>query len=71
MRVTLCGDSISAGYNASKFTGAEPGCPAYGELVALSLQKHFGSEVTLTNHAVSALVHRILRQGVDGPNTLV
>ncbi|MCA9027469.1 MAG: c-type cytochrome [Planctomycetaceae bacterium] len=50
--IVLCGDSISAGYNASKFTGAEPGCPAYGELVALSLQKHFGSEVTFTNHAV-------------------
>lgn len=49
----LCGDSISAGYNASKFTKAKPGCPAYGELVALALQKHFGSKVTFTNHAVS------------------
>ncbi len=52
VRIVLCGDSISAGYNASKFTGAEPGCPAYGELVAFSLKKRFGSDVTFTNHAV-------------------
>lgn len=64
--VVLCGDSISAGYNASKFTGAKPGCPAYGELVALSLQKHFGSEVSFTNHAVGGwTASRGLKQVID------
>ena len=48
----LCGDSISAGANASKATNAPPGCPMYGELVGLALEKHFGSKVTFTNHAV-------------------
>ena len=64
--VVLCGDSISAGYNASKFTGAEPSCPAYGELVALSLQKHFDSEVSFTNHAVGGWnASRGLKQVID------
>jgi lysophospholipase L1-like esterase len=50
--VMLCGDSISAGANASLVTKAPPGCPAYGELTALALEKHFGSKVTFINHAV-------------------
>ena len=50
--VILCGDSISAGANASLVTKAPPGCPAYGELTALSLQQHFGSRVKFINHAV-------------------
>lgn len=53
IKLTLCGDSISAGYNASKYTKAKPGCPAYGELVALALEKKFGGKVTFENHAVS------------------
>jgi acyl-CoA thioesterase-1 len=53
IQLELCGDSISAGYNASKFTKAEPGCPAYGELVSLSLAKHYESPVVFTNHAVN------------------
>jgi hypothetical protein len=53
LSLMLCGDSISAGYNASKFTKAKPGCPAYGELVALAIEKHFGSKVAFKNHAVS------------------
>jgi lysophospholipase L1-like esterase len=52
IRIQLCGDSISAGYNASKFSNAKPGCPAYGELFALGLEKQFGSPVTFTNFAV-------------------
>ncbi len=51
VKVLLCGDSISEGYNASKFTKAKPGCPPYGELVALALQKHYGSPVTFENLA--------------------
>jgi lysophospholipase L1-like esterase len=50
--IQLCGDSISEGYNASKFSGAKPGCPAYGELFALGVEKHFGGPVTFTNFAV-------------------
>lgn len=52
VKVVLCGDSISEGYNASRFSKAPPGQPAYGELVALGLQKHYGSEVLFANHAV-------------------
>jgi acyl-CoA thioesterase I len=48
----LCADSISAGANASLMTKAPPGCPAYGELTALALEKYFGSKVTFINHAV-------------------
>lgn len=53
IRLVLCGDSISAGYNASRFTKAKPDCPAYGELVALALKRQFGSQVVFENHAVS------------------
>lgn len=52
VRMLLCGDSISAGYNASKYSNAKPLCPAYGELVALGLEKKYGSPVTFTNYAV-------------------
>src|SRR5688572_26469716 len=52
VHILVCGDSISAGGNASKVTKASPGCPAYPELVAGSLQRATGSEVQLTNVAV-------------------
>lgn len=48
----LCGDSISAGANASLMTKAPPGCPAYGELTCVALENHFGSKVKFINHAV-------------------
>ncbi|MCH7227736.1 SGNH/GDSL hydrolase family protein [Haloferula sp. A504] len=38
LRLCLIGDSISVGYNASDFVKAEPGQPAFGELVAKELQ---------------------------------
>ena len=53
VKILLSGDSISEGYNATKFTKAKPGCPAYGELVALAVEKHFGSKVSYTNYAVA------------------
>jgi len=66
LRVLLSGDSISEGYNASKFTGARPGCPAYGELVALALEKRFGSRVSFSNHAVGGWNSgRGLKQAID------
>jgi lysophospholipase L1-like esterase len=52
VNLVLCGDSISAGANASLMTNAPPGCPSYGELTKLALEKHFGIKVTFTNHAV-------------------
>jgi acyl-CoA thioesterase-1 len=52
VHILVCGDSISAGGNASKVTTASPGCPAYPELVTGSLQRATGSEVKLTNVAV-------------------
>jgi len=78
IRLQLCGDSISAGYNASKFTKVCPGCPAYGELVALALEKHYGSHVHFTNHAVNgwttnrALQHAIEEKlGEDKPDLVL
>jgi lysophospholipase L1-like esterase len=50
--VMLCGDSISAGANASLMTKVPPECPAYGELTCLALEKHFGGKVKFINHAV-------------------
>jgi len=50
MMVAL-GDSITQGYNASGFEPAlaEPYQPSYPQLVANTLQKRFGSKVTLVN----------------------
>ena len=52
VHILVAGDSISAGGNASKFTKASPGCPAFPELVAGALQRATGSDVRLTNVAV-------------------
>jgi acyl-CoA thioesterase-1 len=53
LTVSVSGDSISAGYNASLFTGAAPAQPAYPQLVVAALEEVYGSRVTLRNHAVS------------------
>lgn len=52
--VTICqsGDSISFGANASGMINAPPFLPSYGELVALGLEKKFGSKINLRNFAV-------------------
>lgn len=39
LRIVLFGDSISEGYNASGFIGAEPFMPSYGELVVRFAQQ--------------------------------
>jgi len=52
LKLCMAGDSISAGYNASKLTKAPPLMPCYGELVALGLEKAWGSKVTFANFAV-------------------
>ena len=52
VKIFLAGDSISEGYNASRFSNAAPDCPAYGELFAQTLGHHFGSQVAFKNFAV-------------------
>lgn len=49
--VLLFGDSISAGGNASKFQGAWPFQPCFGELVAWELERRSGSKITFLNHS--------------------
>jgi lysophospholipase L1-like esterase len=51
IKLVALGDSITQGFNASGFKEslAEPYQPAYPQLVANTLQKRFGSKVTLVN----------------------
>ncbi|QDU79395.1 GDSL-like Lipase/Acylhydrolase [Polystyrenella longa] len=52
VKIFLLGDSISEGYNASAYSKAAPGCPAYGELTAMTLESATGSDVDFRNFAV-------------------
>ena len=51
IKLVALGDSITQGFNASGFKEslAEPYQPAYPQLVANTLEKRFGSKVTLVN----------------------
>ncbi|MDR0901264.1 MAG: SGNH/GDSL hydrolase family protein [Opitutaceae bacterium] len=51
LSVIVFGDSISAGFNCSRFEGQWPYQPGYGELVARELRRAYGAPVTLMNHA--------------------
>jgi lysophospholipase L1-like esterase len=51
--IVLFGDSISAGWNASKLVNTAPFQPAYGELLVENLQKTYQSKVTFKNLSVS------------------
>lgn len=53
LRLLLVGDSISEGYNASRLSNAPPFCPPYGEQVAAALERAYGGQVVLENHAVA------------------
>jgi len=53
LTVSVTGDSISEGFNASGVTGVPPRQPPYASLVAAGLQHVFDSQVTLNNFAVS------------------
>jgi lysophospholipase L1-like esterase len=67
LKLLLCGDSISAGSNASLWTKAPPGCPPFGELTALALKKHFGSKVTFISDAVDGTTSSdSLKQATEG-----
>jgi len=52
LAVSVLGDSISAGANASGRTGVSPHMPPYPYLFAGELERRFGGRVTLTNHAI-------------------
>lgn len=52
IRIQLFGDSISEGYNASRFSGVKPGSPSFGSLVQLGIIYQYTSEATLKNFAV-------------------
>ncbi|MDB5106520.1 MAG: hypothetical protein JWP91_4209 [Fibrobacteres bacterium] len=52
-KIVLLGNSITAGYNASGFTGAPPFMPSYAGLVAENLKAHYASAITLKNAAVA------------------
>lgn len=49
LRIVLYGDSISEGYNASGFTGAEPYQPCYGELLCQELTSRTGAQIEFIN----------------------
>ncbi len=52
LRVTLIGDSISQGFNATKFTGIRPFAPPYIDQVCGELSRLRGCEVTPVNRAI-------------------
>ncbi len=52
-KVTLLGDSISEGYNASGFVGAKPHLPAYGPQVVASLEKLSGANIDFQNASLA------------------
>ncbi len=53
VRVILIGDSISAGYNATKFLNVPPYLPPWIEQFSSGLEKEYGAPVEFRNHAVS------------------
>ncbi len=53
LRFLLFGDSIAAGYNASKESNAPPYLPSWGELVAEKLRRFYGAEIEFMNTAVA------------------
>ena len=51
--VSWLGDSISEGYNSSKFLKIPPEQPPFAELVAEGLRERYGCRISLRNHARS------------------
>jgi lysophospholipase L1-like esterase len=49
LSLTLFGDSISVGANASSLSGAPPYLPTWGELVKLKLEDHYQAKITYKN----------------------
>ena len=55
LRVVLYGDSISEGYNASGYTGAEPYLPCYGELLCQELTRRTGAQIEFINSSKAGM----------------
>lgn len=53
LSVTLIGDSISEGFNATKFVKAPPFVPPYIDIFAETLRKKSSSEITVQNAAIA------------------
>ena len=53
LKICLCGDSISQGYNASGYTKTSPYMPPYGELLVNALSRRYGSKITFKNFAIA------------------
>lgn len=56
LRMNSLGDSITEGYNASKYENVPPFQPSYQFLVAEGLEERFGNKVEMINHGVSGTV---------------
>ena len=54
LRVTLIGDSISEGYNATEFVKSAPYAPPYMKQVCMELAGRYRAEVPLTNRALAS-----------------
>lgn len=52
LTIAVFGDSISTGCNASGWAGAPPWQPAWQDLLALELERAYGSRILLRNFAV-------------------
>ena len=52
LKITVIGDSISEGYNATAFVDSPPFAPAYPELVRRTLSERFETTVELHNRAI-------------------
>ena len=76
LRVTLIGDSISQGYNATEFVGSAPYAPPYMKQVCAELHRRYRVEAALANRAVGGTgiqhAERIADQWcADRPDLLV
>lgn len=65
IHILLYGDSIAAGANASGITGAAPGQPDWGSLVAEKWRRRYRAEVQFTNTAVGGMDSRWGRENAQ------
>jgi len=68
IKVTLYGDSISVGLNASGVVSAPPHLPNWGTLAMVKLQSNFASNLTFRNPSVGG---KLSDWGAQNVNTLV
>ena len=76
IRITLLGDSISEGFNATAFTGCAPYTPPYIEQLCRNLTDLFRVQITLHNRAVNGTGCRSAEQNAanwtqDRPDLLI